>query len=106
MTLPIADAEAILRARLGDPVKPPTNYVVGFAAPSGKVLAIHRTASETRIWFQPPAPPSLPGLTIMTNSSNGNSNLNGALLPLRSSSTLRAEVDSAGALHQFLDWYR
>ena len=95
MTLPTADAEAILRARLGDPVKPPANYVVGFAALSGKVLAKHRTVSETRIWFQPPAPPSMSGVTVMTSSSNGDPNLNGPLLPLRAPSTMRAEIDSA-----------
>lgn len=51
MTLKIADAEAILRSRLGEPAKPPTDYVIGFTTPSGKVLAIHREANETRVWF-------------------------------------------------------
>lgn len=39
MTLAIADAEAILRSRLGEPAKPPTDYVVGFTTPSGNMEA-------------------------------------------------------------------
>lgn len=105
MTLPTAAAEAILRGRLGEPVKPSTDYVAGFATLSGKVLAIHREAAETRIWFQPPAPPELAGIRLMSAASNGNSNINGPLLPLRAPTTLRVEVDSAGALNRFLDWY-
>src|SRR5689334_22065546 len=105
MTLAIAEAESILRARLGEPAKTPTNYVVGFLTPSGKPLAIHREASETRIWFEPPAPPKLDGLRLMDGPSNGNSNINGPLLPLRAPTTLRVEVASGGALNRFLDWY-
>jgi hypothetical protein len=105
MTLAIADAEAILRSRLGEPAKPPTDYVVGFTTPSGKVLAIHREANETRVWFQPPEPPHLDGVRLMDSPSNGNSNINGALLPLRAPTTLRVEMDSRGALNRFLDWY-
>jgi hypothetical protein len=105
MTLGIADAETILRSRLGEPAKLPTDYVVGFTAPSGKVLAIHREATETRIWFQPPAPPNLDGVRLMDTASNGNSNINGPLLPLRAPTTLRVEVESSGALNRFLDWY-
>ena len=105
MTLSIAEAEAILRSRLGEPAKSATDYVVGFKTSSGKVLAIHREASETRIWFQPPAPPPLDGVHNMDGPSNGNSNINGPLLPLRAPTTLRVEVDSQGALNRFLDWY-
>lgn len=105
MTLAIADAEAILRIRLGVPAKPPTDYVIGFSTQSGKILALHREANETRIWFQPPAPPKLDGVLLMDNPSNGNSNINGPLLPLRSPATLRVEVDSSRALERFLDWY-
>jgi hypothetical protein len=105
MTLAIADAEAILRSRLGEPAKPPTDYIVGFATPSGKVLAIHREASETRVWFQPPEPPNLDGVRLMNSPSNGNSNINGPLLPLRAPTTLRVEIDSRNGLNKFLDWY-
>lgn len=105
MTLAIADAEAILRLRLGEPAKPPTDYVIGFKTPFGKVLALHREAAATRIWFQPPAPPSLEGLSLMSDASNGNSNINGPLLPLRAPTTLRVEVDGPVALNRFLDWY-
>jgi hypothetical protein len=105
MTLAIADAEAILHSRLGEPAKPPTDYVVGFTTPSGRVLAIHREASETRVWFQAPRPPNLDGVRLMDGPSNGNSNINGLLQPLRAPSTLRVEIDSAGALNRFLDWY-
>ena len=105
MTLAIADAEAILRSRLGEPAKPPTNYVIGFTTPSGKLLAIHREVNETRIWFQPPRPPKLDGVRLTDAASNGNSNINGPLLPLRAPTTLRVEVDDAAALNRFLDWY-
>ncbi|WP_339643403.1 hypothetical protein [uncultured Pelagibacterium sp.] len=105
MTLALTDAEAILRSRLGEPVKPPTDYVIGFKTPSGKALAVHREATETRIWFQPPAPPNLAGVRLMDAASNRNSNINGPLLPLRAPTTLRVEVDSPGALDRFLDWY-
>lgn len=105
MTLAIADAEAILQLRLGEPAKPPTDYVVGFKTPAGKVLAIHREATKTRIWFQPPAPPTFDGVRLLDSASNGNSNINGPLLPLREPTTLRVEVDSPSALNRFLDWY-
>ncbi|WP_019196478.1 hypothetical protein [Afipia birgiae] len=105
MTLAIAEAEAILRSRLGEPAKPPTDYVVGFKTLSDKVLAIHREANETRLWFQPPAPPNLDGVRPMAGPSNGNSNINGPLLPLRAPTTLRVEVESGDALNRFLDWY-
>lgn len=105
MTLAIAEAETILRTRLGEPAKPPTDYIVGFKTPSGKVLAIHREANETRIWFQPPSPPNLDGVRLMDAVSNGNSNINGPLLPLRAPTTLRVEINSHGALERFLDWY-
>lgn len=105
MTLQIANAEAVLRSRLGDPVKSPTEYVIGFKTPTGKVLAVHREANETRVWFQPPAPPALEGVQLMKSASNGNSNINGPLLPLRTPATLRVEVDSAEALNRFVDWY-
>ena len=105
MTLPIRDAEGILRSRLGEPVKTSTNYVTGFATRTGRVLAIDRVASETRIWFQPPAPPSLDGVRLLENVSNVNSNINGPLQPLRDPKTLRVEIDGGGALNKFLDWY-
>jgi hypothetical protein len=105
MTLAIPDAEAILRSRLGEPAKSPTDYVVGFTTPSGKVLAIHREASQTRVWFQPPEPPKLEGVRLMDSPSNGNSNISGPLLRLRAPTTLRVEVDSRSALNRFLDWY-
>jgi hypothetical protein len=105
MTLEIEDAEQILQTRLGDPAKPPTQYVMGFETSSGKVLAIDRVASETRVWFQHPKPPEIDGVRLMDSPSNGNSNLNGPLLPLRAPTTLRVEVDSPAALNRFLDWY-
>src|SRR5688572_18110317 len=105
MVLNVSQAEAILRSKFGEPAKPPTDYVVGFKTPAGKVLAIHREVAETRIWFQPPAPPKLDGVHLMDAASNGNSNINGPLQPLRVPTTLRVEVDSPGALNRFLDWY-
>lgn len=49
IVLNVAQAEAILRSKFGEPAKPPTDYVIGFKTLSGKVLAIHREATETRI---------------------------------------------------------
>jgi hypothetical protein len=100
MTLAFANAEAILRSRLGEPTK--TGDVVGFTTLSGKAIAIFREASETRIWFQPPEPPKLEGVRLMSSPSTETSSISG---PLRESTTLRAEVDSRDALNQFLDWY-
>jgi hypothetical protein len=69
MTLPIAAAEQILRRRFGEPAKTSTQYVIGFKTSLGRVLALHREADETRVWFQPPTPPRLEGVTLMPNSA-------------------------------------
>ncbi|MBR0557481.1 hypothetical protein J5J10_17485 [Ciceribacter sp. L1K23] len=103
MSVSIANAEKILRARFGAPVKAPTDYVIGFNTPPGRVLAIHRTNSELSIWFQPPAPPEIDGVRLIPYAKN--SNLNGPLAPLAAPSTLRVEIDTEGALIRFLDWY-
>ena len=105
MTLKVIDAERLLIARFGEPAKAPTDYIIGFTTRSGKVLAMHRQASETRIWFQPPAPPPLDGVKLLADPNNGNSNINGALLPLTRPDTLRAEIDGPASLQRFLDWY-
>ena len=105
MTLPPSDAEQVLLTRYGEPAKEATDYVIGFQTPKGKVLAIHRTTQETRIWFQPPVPPTMDGITLLDQPNNGNSNINGPLAPLRRPGTLRVEVDSPSALTLFLDWY-
>lgn len=105
MTLSPKDAERALLDRYGEPAKAPTDYVVGFRTQVGRVLAIHRTIQQTRIWFQPPAPPSLDGVTLLDEPNNGNSNINGPLAPLRRPDTQRVEVDSLTALQRFLDWY-
>jgi len=104
MSLPIAVAEQILRGRFGEPTKPPTQYVIGFRNAVGRVLALHREAGETRLWFQPPAPPALEGVTLMINSVR-NSNLDGPLALLNAPDAFRVEVDSETALRRFLDWY-
>lgn len=105
MTLLPIDAEKALLARYGEPAKEPTDYIVGFRTPVGRVLAIHRKIQETRIWFQPPAPPQLDGVTILDEPNNGNSNINGPLAPLKRPDTQRVEIDSATALQRFIDWY-
>jgi|HubBroStandDraft_2_1064218.scaffolds.fasta_scaffold60033_2 hypothetical protein len=104
MSLPTVVAEQILRGRFGEPAKPATQYVIGFRTPSGRVLAMDRVASETRIWFQPPAPPRFDGVALMPATAK-NSNLNGPLSPLDAPDALRVEPDSENALHSFLDWY-
>lgn len=104
MTLPIAMAEQILRRRFGEPAKTPTQYVIGFRTSLGRVLGLHREANETRIWFQPPAPPELAGIVLMGSSAR-NDNLNGPLSPLNAPGALRVEVEGEAAFHRFLDWY-
>lgn len=105
MTLSPKDAEQILRTRYGAPAKEPTDYVIGFRNPVGRVLALHRTIQETRVWFQPPEPPQIDGIKLLDEPNNGNSNINGPLAPLKRPDTQRIEVDSATALQRFLDWY-
>ncbi|WP_339107323.1 hypothetical protein [Thioclava sp. GXIMD4216] len=105
MTLSPAEAERLLRSRYGEPAKAPTDYIIGFRNPVGRVLAIHRTNQTTRVWFQPPAPPHLDGVTLLSEPNNGNSNINGPLAPLKRPDTQRAEIDSPTALQRFLDWY-
>ena len=105
MTLAPAEAERLLRSRYGDPAKAPTDYIIGFRNPVGRVLAIHRTNQTTRVWFQPPAPPHLDGVALLTERNNGNSNINGPLSPLKRPDTQRVEIDSLTALQHFLDWY-
>lgn len=104
MTLPVAVAEQVLRRRFGEPAKPSTLYVIGFKTPTGRVFALDRRATETRIWFQPPAPPELEGAALLADSAK-NDNLNGPLSPLNAAGALRLEVDGEAALHRFLDWY-
>ena len=103
MSVPIAKAEQILLSRFGVPAKEPTEYVIGFKTPLGRVLACHRTAAELRIWFQPPAPPEIDGVRLIKYAKNDN--LNGPLAPLSAPSTLRAEIATEAALNRFLDWY-
>lgn len=105
MTLAPSNAEKILLARYGQPAKEATDYVVGFQTPNDQVLALHRTAQETRIWFQPPRPPPMAGITLLDQPNNGDSNINGPLAPLRRPDTQRVEVESLSALIRFLDWY-
>ncbi len=97
MSLSVSQAERLLLKRYNTPAKAPTNYVIGFRTPAGKVLAMHRTTSETLIWFQPPAPPQIDDVELMVEPNNGNSNINGPFEPLRHPSTMRARVDSAAA---------
>lgn len=103
MSVPVAAAEEILRRRFGAPVKAPTDYVVGFKTPKGRVLALHRDADETRLWFLPPAPADMDGVRLIPYAKN--SNLNGPLASLSGSATLRVEIATEGALNRFLDWY-
>ncbi|NEI73379.1 hypothetical protein GR212_27885 [Rhizobium lusitanum] len=103
MSVQIPTAERILRTRLGEPGKEVT-YVLGFTTATGKVLALHRTASETRLWFLPPAPPKIDGVVLMPTSAK-NDDLNGQFAPLNTSSALRVEIATEGGLNQFLDWF-
>ncbi|MDP2780898.1 hypothetical protein [Devosia sp.] len=103
MSVPIATAEQVLRARFGAPVKEQTDYVIGFRTADGRVLALHRDASETRLWFLPPAPQGIEGVRLIRHAKN--SNLNGPLAALGSSAALRVEIDTDAALNRFLDWY-
>lgn len=103
MSVPTTTAERTLRARLGEPGKE-VKYVLGFTTATGKVLALHRMASETRLWFLPPAPPKIDGVVLMPTSAK-NDDLNGQFAPLNTSSALRVEIATEGGLNRFLDWY-
>ena len=74
MSLKPSEAEHILATRLGEPVKAPTKYVVGFRTRHGRVLALHRTVAETGImksaifkWF---AGSSIFGKAMPTTASS------------------------------------
>lgn len=105
MTLSPKDAERVLLARYGEPAKPATDKVVGFRAGMGRMIAIDTRAKETRVWFQPPEPPKMDGITVLPEPNNGNHHINGPLAPLKLPDTQRVEVDSPTALQRFLDWY-
>jgi len=102
MTLPIPAAKAILRQRLGTPVKD-IKYVYGFRTATGRVLALHPEQQETRLWYEPPEAPSLPGVRRIPPAKNDD--LNGPVGLLAGSQTPRVEIADADALHRFLDWY-
>lgn len=102
MTLPIPAAKAILRQRLGIPVKD-VKYVYGFRTPTGRALALHPGQQETRLWYQLPEAPSLPGVRRIQPARNAD--LNGPVAALAGSQTPRVEIADADALHHFLDWY-
>ncbi|AJD41691.1 hypothetical protein C9413_32190 [Rhizobium sp. SEMIA 4085] len=99
MSVPTTTAEQILLARFGAPTKTPTEYVIGFKTPLGRVLALHRTLAELTLWFEPPAPPEMDGVRLIDYAKN--SNLNGPLTPLSAPSTLRVEITTEGALQNF-----
>ena len=105
MSLSIQQARNILLDRYGEPAKKPTKYVIGFKNPSGRVLAMHNTIAKACIWFQPPKPPQMVGVVVLPEPNNGNSNINGPLLPLKAVDTQRVEIEDADALRRFLDWY-
>jgi len=102
MSLSIAAAKAILRQRLGGPVKD-VKYVYGFRTYTGRALALHPDQQETRLWYQPPEVPSLPGVRRIPPAKNAD--LNGPVAALAGSQTPRVEIADAEALHRFLDWY-
>lgn len=102
MTLPVLAAKAILRQRLGAPVKE-VKYVVGFRTATGRVLALHPEQQETRLWYQPPEAPSLPGVRRIPSAKNAD--LNGPVAALASPETPRVEIADADALQRFIDWY-
>ncbi|QFI67995.1 hypothetical protein EKH55_3121 [Sinorhizobium alkalisoli] len=85
----------------GSPIKD-VQYVLGFQTPKGRVLALDRRASVTRIWFLPPMRP-LEGVTYIGHARNDN--LNGLLKSLNSAVARRAEIESEAALRAFLAWY-
>lgn len=106
MTLKVADAEEVLKSRLGGPVRRPTQKVIGFKTAGGRILALERGRAETRIWYRPPAAPALDGVESLANVSNKHSNLKSdPLHPLSLPDTCRVQIHSATGLDNFLDWY-
>lgn len=108
------DAERILKGRLGAPINPvargaraglDNDKVLGFAAPNGRVLALNREISAaTHIWFEPPAPPKIEGVSLRPNAPI-NANLSGSLAPLNKRAGLQVEIADEVSLTRFLDWY-
>ena len=105
MTLKPSDVESFCQTRYGAPAKEATDKIIGFATVTGKVFGFPRETTDTMIWFQPPAPPPIPGVTLLDKPNNGNSNINGPLLPLTRPDTQRVLVEDRSALERFLDWY-
>lgn len=114
MALHPADAERVLRTRLGDPINPvprgeragrDNDKVLGFAASNGHVLALNRKIDgETHIWIEPNAQPELDGVRLRPKAAI-NANLSGRLAVLNDRRGLQVEIDSEAALVRFLEWY-
>jgi hypothetical protein len=114
MSLIPSIAEKMLRVHFGAPINPvphgehagqENGKVLGFAAPDGRVLALDRKIDgKTHIWFQPPPPPKLAGVSLRPTPPI-NSNLSGPLAVLNKRQGLRVEIDSEASLQRFLDWY-
>jgi hypothetical protein len=101
MSIPIATAEQVPRSRFGEPAKEPPQYVISFKTPGGRVLALDRNLSETTIWFQPRASPTLDGIQLIPNTK---STLNGPIVTVTVEGTLRVAVNNQAAADRILSW--
>jgi hypothetical protein len=114
MSISSAEASDLLRLRLGTPINLVSRgprkglenqKILGFVTPNGRMLALDRESDhKTRIWFEPPAPPTLPGVSLQSLTPI-NANLGGKLNHLNKRRGLQVELDSEAALTRFLDWY-
>jgi hypothetical protein len=102
MTLGLDRAKTIIAETCGAPIKD-VQYLAGYRAGTGRILAISNRAAAIRIWCLPPNPPSQNGLRLIGHAKDDN--LNGPLAPLNESSASRVEVDTEDALRRFLAFY-
>jgi len=116
MTFRVLDALPILCCALGDTVnKVPSGAraglenqkVMGFRAAT-KVLALDVYPSNqntVRIWIEPPAPPSIVGVSILTSKISADLDRH-ELRPLSSGAGIYLEISSRAGLLTLIDWYK
>lgn len=118
MTFRVLDALPILTLRFGQTInKVPDDRsgrkgyenkkVMGFDAGNGKVLALdveHSNLETVKIWIEPPTPPAMPGITVLTPKESHD--LHRAVLSsLGWKKGIYLQADGKDALLQLLDWY-
>lgn len=119
MSFRVLDALPILCFRFGETInKVPDDRtgrkgyenkkVMGFRTPSEKVLALDVYPSNmgtVRMWIEPPAPPRLPGVSILDPKKCADLDRN-ELRALSNGSGIYVEIPSGEALDLLITWYK